>query len=225
MTGNSFELLTALKRAGYLHTARDPFWWPRSGSEEVIFGAILTQQTKWERVEESLQALREHNLCSLDALAGAEPSEVAEYIKPSGFYNTKAQRLILLARNILNDFSDFEIFRQEVDRTWLLSQKGIGMESADSILCYACHRPVMVVDSYTARVLEALGYTFENYMQIQAWMHEGIEEHWESVRKLYGYDISPAGLYARFHGKIVEFAKVYIRGKKVDVSVLLSPQS
>jgi endonuclease-3 related protein len=220
MVENSFNLLEALKRAGYLHTTRDPLWWPRSGTQEVVIGAILTQQTKWERVEESLRVLRENGLSSLEALAQTPSRKIAEHIKPSGFYNTKAQRLKQLASNILTDFNDFKTFQESVDRAWLLAQKGIGMESADSILCYACHRPVMVIDSYTARLLDALGYRFDDYMQIQTWIEEGIEAHWEKVCRLYGYDIPPATLYARFHGKIVEFAKEYIRGKRVDISVL-----
>jgi endonuclease-3 related protein len=224
MIGDSFELLTALKRAGYLHTARDLLWWPRSGTQEVLIGAILTQQTKWERVEESLEMLRENDLSSLEALAQTPSQKIAEYIKPSGFYNTKAQRLKQLAENILADFGDFKTFQESVDREWLLEQKGIGMESADSILCYACHRRVMVVDSYTARLLSALGYTFNDYMQIQAWMHEGIEENLQKVYQLYGYEIPLTVLYARFHGKIVEFAKAYIKGRKVDTSVLVPQQ-
>jgi len=221
MIANSFDLLEALKEAGYLHTTRDPLWWPRSGTQEVVIGAILTQQTKWERVEASLAALNAEGLGSLQALAGAEMEQVVTCIKPSGFYNTKAQRLMQLARNILADFNDFETFQQEVDRAWLLAQKGIGMESADAILCYACHRPVMVIDSYTARLLDALGYTFDDYMQIQAWMHEGIETNREKIHTLYGYAIPLHALYARFHGKIVEFAKEHIRGKRMDVSMLV----
>jgi len=144
MIGDSFELLTALKRAGYLHTSRDPLWWPRSGTQEVLIGAILTQQTKWERVEESLEMLRENDLSSLEALAQTPSQKIAEYIKPSGFYNTKAQRLKQLAENILADFGDFKTFQESVDREWLLEQKGIGMESADSILCYGAARPVFL---------------------------------------------------------------------------------
>jgi endonuclease-3 related protein len=221
MIGDSFELLAALKDAGYLRTTRDPLWWPHSGTQRVVIGAILTQQTKWERVEESLSALDTKGLGSLQALAEAELEQVVACIKPSGFYNTKAQRLMMLAQNILADFNDFETFQQEVNREWLLAQKGIGMESADSILCYACHRPVMVIDSYTARLLDALGYTFDHYMQIQAWMHEGVEANRDTLHDLYGYDIPLHALYARFHGKIVEFAKEHIRGKRVDISVLV----
>jgi endonuclease-3 related protein len=221
MIANSFDLLEALKEAGYLHTTRDPLWWPRSGTQEVIIGAILTQQTRWERVEESLAALNVEGLGSLQALAEAEMEQVVTCIKPSGFYNTKAQRLMQLARNILADFNDFETFQQEVDREWLLAQKGIGMESADSILCYACHRPVMVVDSYTSRLLKTLEYTLDEYMAIQEWMHEGIEANQSKLRGLYGYEIPLSDVYARFHGKIVEYAKEHIRGSSVTLSPLM----
>ena len=218
---NSAELLTVLKRAGYLKNERDPLWWPNSGSFEVVVGALLTQQTKWERVEESLENLKKTGLLSLDTLAKAPTSNLAELIRPSGFYNTKAARLRQLCISIKESFDNFETFQAEVDRAWLLSQKGIGMESADSILCYACHRPVMVVDSYTARLLGAFGYTFDDYTAIQEWLHQGIEENLDRIVSLYGDDISLNYVYARFHGKIVEFAKEYIRGSMVDISVFV----
>jgi len=221
LLADSFELLAALKDAGYLQTTRDPLWWPYSGTERVVIGALLTQQTKWERVEESLALLEAEGMCSLASLASAHPDEIKACIKPSGFYNTKAERLKLLAANILETYGTFSAFQEQTERDWLLSQKGIGMESADSILCYACHRPVMVVDSYTSRLLDTLGYTFENYMQIQEWMHEGIEADENRVRALYGEDVPLSKVYARFHGKIVEFAKNHINGKRVDTSVLI----
>ncbi len=222
MIENSYDLLCRLKALGYLHTKRDPLWWPRSGTEEVVFGAILTQQTKWERVEESLAQLREKGVCSLETLSQASVEEIASAIRPSGFYNMKAQRLLALSRNILQTFDDFETFQKEVSREWLLAQKGIGMESADSILCYGCGRGVLVVDSYTNRILGALGYEFENYMQVQAWMQEGIEANFAKISRLYGTPVSLQSVYARFHGKIVEFSKTYVHGRRVDVTPLLS---
>jgi len=206
---------------GYIKSSRDPLWWPKSSSFEVLIGSILTQQTKWERVEESLANLKEHRLLSLEALSRADVQQLATLIKPSGFYNTKAQRIQMLCTHILNDFGTFETFQDEVDREWLLSQKGVGMESADSILCYACKRDVFVVDSYTQRLLGALGYVFEDYEQIQAWMQEGIEENIEKVQDIYKYEIDLHAIYARFHGKIVEYAKEHIRGKNVDIKSLM----
>ncbi len=218
---SSYDLLYALKQMGYLQATRELLWWPQSSTFEVVIGTILTQQTKWERVEESLANLKEHKLLSLEALSRADVQQIATLIKPSGFYNTKAQRIQMLCTHILNDFGTFEAFQDKVSRQWLLAQKGIGMESADSILCYACKRDVFVVDSYTQRLLNALGFTFEEYMQIQEWMQEGIEANFDKITKIYDKQITLHTVYARFHGKIVEYAKEHIRGKNVDIKPLM----
>lgn len=217
---SSYDLLRALKHMGYPKTNRDPLWWPRSGTFEVVIGAILTQQTKWVKVEASLENLKEGGLLSLEDLSDAKVEQIATLIKPSGFYNTKAKRLQILCQNILNEFHTFERFQNEVTREWLLAQKGIGMESADDILCYGCGREVLVVDNYTARVLEAFGYSFESYMQIQEWMQEGIEANFDKITQMYDTEMTLHTLYARFHGMIVEFAKEHIRGKNVHIETL-----
>lgn len=217
---NSFDLLVALKNKGYLKTTRDPLWWPRSGSFWVIVGAILTQQTKWEKVEESMANLEKAGVDSLEKLSHIDFELFTACIKPSGFYNTKAKNLSLLAKAILEAFRSFESFCKEVDREWLLAQKGIGEESADSILCYACKQEAMVVDAYTARLLESFGYSFESYAALQEWMVGGILESQSKVNQLYAKEISLSELYARFHGKIVEFCKENSQGKKVNVEGL-----
>ncbi len=220
MIQDSFMLLKALKNAGYLKEERDPLWWPNSLTFEVVVGAILTQQTKWEKVEKSLLNLHKQNLVSLEALADVDLKHLQMLIKPSGFYNTKAKWLKTLAQNILQEFGDFDFFQKEVSREWLLSQKGLGEESCDAILCYACGRDIMVVDSYTNRLLQALGYTFERYSDIQEWLHMGIIEHQDEIIKLYNKDMNLSTIYSRFHGKIVEYAKVHIRGSYVNVEEL-----
>jgi endonuclease-3 related protein len=212
---NSWELYQALKKIGYLKEERDPFWWPNSGTFEVVVGAILTQQTKWQKVEKSLQNLKDAELLSLEKLAECDLKELQIMIKPSGFYNTKAKYLKGIATTILNEFGSFENFKAEVTREWLLNQKGVGEETADSILCYACYKPHFVVDSYTDRILRAFGYEFESYKEIQEWMSRGIVEN-VSSRDLHR-------VYARFHGKIVEFSKEYVKGKRVDTTVLPLP--
>ena len=217
---NSYDLLYALKKLNYLESPRDFLWWPNSGTFEVIIGAILTQQTKWEKVEESLCNLKRSNLLSLKSLSSSNLEQIAACIKPSGFYNTKAHRLQTLSRNIIKDFGSFEDFQKNVSRGWLLAQKGIGMESADSILCYGCKRDIFVVDSYTKRLLEALNYHFEGYMQLQEWMQEGIKENLQKTKELYRHNLELPVIYARFHGKIVEYSKQFIRGKNVDIKPL-----
>ncbi len=217
---DSFQLLRALKKLNLLKDKKDPLWWPNSLTFEVVVGAILTQQTKWQKVERSLDNLKERNLLSLDSLAKVDIKILQTLIKPSGFYNTKAKRLRMLCQNIVKDFGDFENFKNDVDREWLLSQKGLGEESSDAILCYACGREVMVVDSYTARLVEELGFCFESYAQIQEWLMLGIESNLSGISELYGNDYMLSTIYSRFHGKIVEYAKVHIRGKKVNIEEL-----
>lgn len=217
---NSFELFEALKKAGFLQEDAPEFWWPNAGNFEVIVGAILTQQTKWEKVEKSLDNLRDKNVLSLESVANMDVKELALLIKPSGFYNTKAKNIQKLCQNIVSEFENFDKFALHVKREWLLEQKGIGCESADSILCYACFREVMVVDSYANRLVGALGYEFESYEELQEWLQSGIESHYDKVVQLYGKEKSLHFIYARFHGKIVEFCKKNMRGKSVSLAEL-----
>ena len=217
---NSYELLEALKCQGYLKTTRDPLWWPRSGTFWVIVGAILTQQAKWEKVEKSIANLENAGVQSLEDLSKLDTETLATLIKPSGFYNTKAKNLHALIKALLKEFGSFEVFCEEASRSWLLGQKGVGEESADAILCYACKKEALVVDAYSARLLEAFGYTFDSYEALQEWMVDGIISHRKEIEALYESEISLIEVYARFHGKIVEFCKENSSGKKVMVESL-----
>jgi len=201
------EFYQALKKLNLLEDLRDPYWWPNSGTFEVIVGAILTQQTKWQKVEKSLQNLKEAGILELEKLAKCDLKELQTLIKPSGFYNTKAKYLKGICKAILDEFGSFEKFKDEVSRKWLLTQKGVGEETADSILCYGCYRPEMVVDSYTNRILNAFGYEFERYNDLKEWLVNGFED-------------KDAKFFALYHGMIVEFAKEYVKGKRVDISFL-----
>ena len=197
----SLDLCKKLNENGF-NDFKQEFWWPNAGSFEVVVGAILTQNTKWERAEESLQVLREKELLSLDALANIDKKELSKYIKKSGFYKTKAKYIQLLCKAIKQEFGDFESFCEGVERDWLLAQKGVGEESCDAILNYACFKEVFVVDKYTQRLLAKAGYEFESYGEIQNWMQKGLKG-WEKQYPEY----SLTKLYARFHGMIVEASK------------------
>ena len=208
---NSYELLMFLKEKNLLQH-QPKYWWPNVGSFEVVVGAILTQNTKWENVERALKNLKQLPSSQVPSfelrvedVASSEPVYLAQIIKPAGFYNQKAKRLIALSKNILRDFGDFENFKENVTREWLLAQKGVGFETADSILCYGCFREIMVVDAYTKRLLKKGGYEFESYDEMREWCERGIEENWDKLAEIYENDLNLC--FARFHGKIVEFMK------------------
>jgi endonuclease-3 related protein len=202
---SSYELLMELRKKDLLKN-KPKYWWPNVGTFEVVVGAILTQNTKWENVEKALNQLKVKNeKLKVEEIATYDYTYLAELIKPAGFYNQKAKRLIALSRNILRDFGDFENFKENVSRQWLLNQKGIGFETADSILCYACFKETMVMDAYTKRLVKKNGFEFESYDDMKEWFERGIEENWDKVAEFYENDLNLC--FARFHGKIVEFMK------------------
>ncbi len=217
---SSYELLKKLKSLGYLQEHKPKYWWPNHATQEVVISAILTQQTKWIKVEKALENLDNADMNTLEKIASCDLKELAILIKPSGFYNTKAKRLQLLASNIIKEFGDFENFKESVSREWLISQKGLGFESVDAILCYGCQREVFVVDSYTHRLLSAIGYEMEDYHEIQEWFVSGIESNWSNIETLYEKEVDLFTVFARFHGKIVEYMKDHAKGKKVNIENL-----
>ncbi len=132
-------------------------WWPGETPFEVMVGAVLTQNTNWGNVSRAIDNLKQAKALSLPALLALPMEELARLIRPAGYYNLKARRL----RNLL------EMLATEMDgrleRLWelpldearqrLLAVKGVGPETADSILLYAGQKPVFVVDAYTFRIL------------------------------------------------------------------------
>ncbi len=206
-------MLRALRDFDFPELARDPWWWPNSGQPEVVVGAMLTQQTQWTQVEQALERLRCGGLLDFAALARSEPEPLAELLQGCAFHNTKAHRLIQLARRIGEDFGRFASFQRGVTSDWLLRQSGIGPETADSILCYACYRPVMVVDAYSQRLLASLGRPFSGYRALQQWFEAGIS------RVIDEQDL--ARVYAEYHGRIVCYCKDRsLRGGAIDVADL-----
>ncbi len=219
MITDSFELLFRLKSLGYDNTSRDPWWWPESGTFAVVVGAILTQNANWERVEISLENLRNEGLLSPGRLAEYPAASLEALIRPSGFHTAKGRNLRELSRRIVEEFGSFETFCDAVEREWLLARRGIGPETADAILNYACYREAFVVDSYTARLLMALGYELSNYDEVQAWMLEGLAGREEELFT----GMSAAQVYARAHGMVVEYCKINRKGRAVIVEPLFNP--
>ena len=205
------ELYTAL--AGKISlSARQ--WWPDYGSFWVVIGAILGQNTKFENALKALNNLRNNGVDSLESLARIPTTKLAELIKPAGFYNTKAKRLNSLAKAICADFGDFESFKQNVSKQWLFSQKGLGSESVYSVLCFACERAYMVYDSYSARLLNELGYEFESYEEGREFLEGVLSE--TGAKDGAGEELSEALLCAHFHALPTEFCKAHLKGKIFD---------
>ncbi|WP_418219501.1 3-methyladenine DNA glycosylase [Campylobacter iguaniorum] len=212
MSLRSEDLFLTLSDEVKFDFSQNPFWWPEFGTFWVVIGAILTQNTKWQNVKKALDNLQNANVNCLEDIANLDELSLAELIKPSGFYNTKAKRLSNLAKNIISKFESFDEFKKQVSRKWLIAQKGLGLESVDSILCYACEREIMVVDNYTLKIFEFLNYSFDSYDEAREWL-ESIDR--DAIYAKFGA-ISDNEIFAKFHGLIVEFCKAHLKGKVFD---------
>lgn len=132
-------------------------WWPGDTPFEVMVGAILTQGTNWGNVEKAINNLKARKVLSPHRIYRLPVKVLASLITSAGYYNIKAKRL----KEFLNFF--FKTYRADIKRISsgnikdlrreLLEVKGIGPETADSILLYALNKPIFVVDAYTKRVL------------------------------------------------------------------------
>lgn len=148
-------------------------WWPASSSFEVVVGAILTQNTNWANVERALARLREHGLIDPQKLTRVRTRRLAALIRSSGYYTVKAARikafLGLLNRRYAGSLRRMRRTPAAELRQELLSVKGIGPETADSILLYAFEKPVFVIDAYTRRILVRHGLIADgsSYEQVQ----------------------------------------------------------
>jgi endonuclease-3 related protein len=140
-------------------------WWPGDGPFDVIVSAILTQNTNWTNVEKALTALRDAGVWSFQAIHDTDRGALGELIRSSGYFNQKARKLHEFAALIENDFHGdldqlLDLPMDEL-RARLLGLWGIGDETADDIVLYAANKPSFVIDTYTRRIVDRLGWRVE----------------------------------------------------------------
>ncbi|MEZ4524933.1 MAG: helix-hairpin-helix domain-containing protein [Desulfobacterales bacterium] len=142
---------------------------------EIIAGSILTQNTAWRNAEKAVMNLNSQNLLNMEKIAQCD-ERLETAIRPAGYFNQKAARLREISRHIINcgGIAGLRILSTETLREMLLSWKGIGPETADSILCYAFGRPVFAVDRYTVRLFEKLELPRASYAEIQEAVHTAL---------------------------------------------------
>lgn len=136
-------------------------WWPADSAFEVIVGAILTQSTQWQNVERAIANLKKHKALTPRMLHALPEEKLAHLIRPAGYFRQKAKKLKAFVAHLYAHYNGNlpRMLAQPTHklRAELLSIWGIGPETADSILLYAAHKPVFVVDAYTKRILSRLG--------------------------------------------------------------------
>lgn len=189
-----------------LHDRYGPqHWWPADTPFEMMVSAILTQATAWKNVEKAIANLRDEQLLSPGALRRVNDSRLAEIIRPCGYYNAKAIKLKSLAGWLKEACSDDieGLFRLDMSvlRSNLISVHGIGEETADSIVLYAAHKPVFVIDDYTRRVIDRIG------MQPQTRTYSGYQQLFMDNLP------NETSMFQEYHALLVRLAKEVCRRK------------
>ncbi|MFH1359517.1 MAG: endonuclease III domain-containing protein [Candidatus Omnitrophota bacterium] len=178
-------------------------WWPADSCFEVMIGAILTQNTNWKNVEKAIANLRKRDLLTFTKLDRLSVRQLAALVKPAGYYNIKSQRikefLAFMRKEYKGDVRAMAKTECLKLRGQLLSVKGIGPETADSILLYALNKPIFVVDAYTKRILlrHHLISTQADYPTIQNFFMQHIKKE--------------AEIYNEYHALLVRCAKEFCR--------------
>jgi endonuclease III related protein len=180
-------------------------WWPADSPFEVCVGAVLTQNTAWKNVEKAINNLKARSALDAFAVHKLSPEELAEHIRPSGYYNVKARRLKSFVDHLFEKHSGSldSLFSQSVWdlRNELLSIKGIGQETADSIVLYAAQKSIFVVDAYTRRILFRHGLISK-------------KEDYQAIQRLFQGNLPlDMKLFNDYHAQIVAVGHYYCKPK------------
>jgi endonuclease-3 related protein len=181
-------------------------WWPGDTPFEIMVGAVLTQNTNWVNVSRAIDNLKKNDLLSFEKMHDLPVELLAEKIKPAGYFNLKAARL----KNLLNFIGDEyngsleDMLHEDALnlREKILTVKGIGPETADSILLYAGNKPVFVIDTYTHRIFSRHNVIAEEegYYEIQEYFTLSLPEEVE--------------LFNEYHALIVRLGKEFCKKSK-----------
>lgn len=184
----------------------DQKWWPGDSPFEIAVGAILTQNTAWANVERAIANLKGAGLLEPAKLAAVPASAIAPLIKPAGYYNVKARRLRsfldFLGKECEGDVTALANRSLADAREKLLAVRGVGPETADSILLYACGLPTFVVDAYTHRIL---------------YRHDVAEESatYDDVKEIFESNLeADAKLFNQYHALLVKVGRERCRRRE-----------
>ena len=137
-------------------------WWPAETPFEIIIGAILGQATAWGNAAKAINNLKAANVLDPKGMSKLSQKALETLILPSGYYRAKAKKVRAFLTHLQEHHNNQldSLFAQALPtlREELLSIYGIGEETADCILLYAAKKPSFVVDTYTYRLLERLGW-------------------------------------------------------------------
>lgn len=177
----------------------NPHWWPAQSTVEVIIGAVLTQNTNWRNVEKAIGNLAQQHCLDAVAILALPIGELEQLLRPSGYFRIKTQRLRRVMAWYAQHMDANAVPLSQIPtinlRAELLTINGVGPETADSILLYALHRPVFVIDAYTRRIVHR---------------HELLDKDrdYEALQQYFQQNVpAEISIYNEYHALIVQAGK------------------
>lgn len=151
----------------------------------------------------AIRNLKDARCLTSNHLRDINKTRLSKLIRPSGYFNIKAERLkaflALLHKEYKGSMKRMGKENPLVLRERLLRVKGIGPETADSILLYAFNYPVFVVDAYTKRILSRHKILSDklSYEDVQGFFHSNLPRDEQ--------------LFNEYHALIVRVGKEYCK--------------
>ncbi|MET9117191.1 endonuclease III [Streptomyces longwoodensis] len=123
---------------------------------QLIVATVLSAQTTDLRVNQTTPALFAKYPTPED-LAAANPEEVEEILRPTGFFRAKTKSVIGLSKALVEDFGGEVPGRLED----LVKLPGVGRKTAFVVLGNAFGRPGITVDTHFQRLVRRFAWTEE----------------------------------------------------------------
>ncbi|MCS7174970.1 endonuclease III [Pseudothermotoga sp.] len=159
----------------------------RADPFRILICTILSQRTRDENTEKACEKLfaRYGNVFEL---ARASAEDLHELIRESGMYRQKAERIVRVARLIV------ERYGGKVPNTLeeLLKLPGVGRKTANIVLYHGFDQPAIAVDTHVHRISNRLGLV----------RTKKPEETEEELKK-----IVPERFWGPLNGSMVEFGR------------------
>lgn len=178
-------------------------WWPADTDFQVLAGAVLVQNSRWQNVELALARLAQAAIASPAKVLALPLPELESLLQPAGTFRVKAKRLRAVCE-FIDTAGGVDMLRSLPPgplRARLLAVHGIGPETADALLVYLFHRPVFIVDAYARRLFRHIG-------------RPDAEADYETLRGNIEREFGgSAQEYNELHALIVEHGKRYCRKK------------
>lgn len=191
-------------------------WWPGRSDWEVIWSTILIQNTNWKNVAKALENLYQETEFLPRNILKTTNEELSKVILPAGSYTRKSRTIKNLATYFDNEFDcNLELAQEQNKhklRKEILTIHGIGPETADVILMYGLRKGEFVVDTYSRRLFNCLGWnSIPSYEKAKALVENNLNDF--TLRN-----------YQNFHAMIDMFNQEYKLPQQFSKSFLANYQ-